>query len=289
LLLEHHRQLLAAVRLARFNGVGAKRFVDLVREHGSPQDALTALGAQSELFPAGDKAPMLEEQQRVEAYLRRGGCGTFWGAYDYPRLLAAIGEPPPFLFYRGPLWPPEAFAVAIVGPRQAGERATKFAGELARKLSAFGVTIVSGGAEGVDAAAHWGALNAGGRTVLVAATGLDKCYPDKNRDLFDRAARQGCVVTELLPGTPPRRDFFPTRNRIVVGLAQALVVIGGHLKSGTASSWQHMRKLGRPIFTWTGADPDRFELPAAIVAAGGLPLTEPNAELVLSRILQQRP
>jgi DNA processing protein len=141
----------------------------------------------------------------------------------------------------------------------------------------------------VDAAAHWGALNAGGRTVLVAATGLDKCYPDKNRDLFDRAARQGCVVTELLPGTPPRRDFFPTRNRIVVGLAQALVVIGGHLKSGTASAWQHMRNLGRPIVTWTGADPDRFELPAAIVAAGGLPLTEPNAELVLSRILQQRP
>ena len=199
MLIEHHRQLLAAVRLARFNGVGAKRFVDLVREHGSPGEALTALGAQSELLPAGDKAPLLEEQQRVEAFLRRGGCGTFWGAYDYPRLLAGINEPPPFLFYRGPLWPPDAFAVAIVGPRQAGERATKFAGELARKLSAFGVTIVSGGAEGVDAAAHWGALNAGGRTVLVTATGLDKCYPEKNRELFERVARQGSVVTELLP------------------------------------------------------------------------------------------
>lgn len=287
MLTEHHLQLLAAIRLARYKGVGAKRFVDLVREYGSPQDALTGMSAQSELFVKSDKAPLADEQRQVEKFLRQGGCGTYWGAHNYPRLLASTPEPPPFLFWRGPQWPLDSFAVAIVGSRRAGERATKFAGELARHLCAFGVTIISGGAEGVDAAAHWGALNAGGRTVLVTATGLDKCYPEKNRDLFERVARQGCVVTELLPGTPPRRDFFPTRNRIVVGLAQALVVIGGRAKSGSASSWQHMRKLGRPIFTGTDADPDRFDLPARIIEAGGHRLTEPNAELVLSHILNQ--
>ena len=285
---EKQRQFLAAIRLSRLPGVGAAKFAELVNRLGSPQAALDEEVRQGELFDAPKKAPLDDALSRVEKYLRDGGEGTYFGAEDYPRLLRLVAEPPPYLFRRGSVWPIDMFAVAMVGARDATAAGRAFAFELARDLSALGVTVISGGATGIDAAAHRGALAHGGPTVLVTATGIDLWYPASNEALYDEVARRGCIVTELLPGTPPRRDFFPTRNRIIAGLGRALIVIEGRLQSGTASSAQHMHKLRRPLFTWTGANRDRFDLPDQLLARGAVPLESPNADAVVQALLANR-
>lgn len=278
-------QFLAAIRLSRLPGVGAKRFAELITQHGSPLAALDQTSRQIDLLPAGKKAPLADTMESVEEYLACGGRGTYLGAEDYPQLLKAAPEPPPYLFFKGPLWPLDPFAVAIIGPRHPSPEGKKFAGKLARSLSELGMLVISGGAMGIDAAAHRGALATSGRTALVTATGIDQCYPSQHAALYREVGQRGCVLTELLPGTPPRRDFFPTRNRIVVGLAQALVVVEGRRKSGSASSVAHMKRLRRPIFAWTGANGNRFSLPEDIIKEGGIPLLEADAEKVVAKVL----
>jgi DNA processing protein len=272
---------MAAVRLARRPGVGARTFAELIGRYGDPAAALAGV-SQAELpFPGhADKAAMAEALPGVEAYLAAGGRGAYLGARDYPPLLAAAPEPPPYLFFRGPAWPPALPAVAIVGPRDPSSDARAFAFALAGDLAGQGVTIVSGGARGIDAAAHEGALAAGGQTVIVTATGIDRHYPPEHGPLFERVAERGLILTELLPGAPPRRDFFPTRNRIVTGLSQALVVMGGRRRSGTFSSFRHMRRLGRPVYVWGGARGDEAELVELAQAEGAISIHEPNAALV---------
>jgi DNA processing protein len=277
------RQFLAAIRLSRRPGVGARRFAALVDECGDPAGAL-AVAQPPDLFAGAGKAPLDDEIAGVEAYLERGGQGVYYGAPDYPPALRRIPEPPPYLFRRGPLWPLPPAAVAIVGRREASPAGRVFAWKLASTLAQRGVVVVSGGALGIDAAAHQGALAANGRTALVTATGIDVCYPPAGKALFDAVAARGCLLTELLPGAPPRRDFFPTRNRIIAGLAQALVVVEGRLRSGTYSTWRQMAKLRRPIFAWVDAPDEGGELPAAIVAAGGLLLHGPDPTAILEAV-----
>lgn len=284
---DYRREFAAAVRLSRLPGVGAARFADLIKQHGLPSTALAEVNGNEDLF-ANDKAPMENEQNQIAAYLENGGFGVYLGAEDYPRLLRQTPEPPPYLFRRGPLWPLDTFAVAIVGPRKSSQKGKRFAAKLARGLAELGVTIISGGALGVDAAAHNAAMATSGRTVLVTATGIDRFYPPQNEQLFRQVAHCGCILTELMPGTPPRRDFFPTRNRIITGLAQALVVVEGSRKSGTASSYAQMRKLNRPIFTWTGGNHGRFDLAEDILDHGGKILHEPDAELIVQTVLRQQ-
>jgi DNA processing protein len=286
-LTDQQRQFLAAIRLSRLPGVGAAKFAELVNRFGSPLAALAEELRQGELFVSPDKAPLGSAEAHVEEYFRDGGEGVFFGAEDYPRLLRRIPEPPPYLFRRGPLWPLDPFAAAIVGTRDATNAGRAFAFELARSLSALGVTVISGGATGIDTSAHRGALAHGGPTVLVTATGIDRHYPPASEPLYREIERKGCLLTELLPGTPPRRDFFPTRNRIIAGLSRALVVIEGRQRSGTASSVVHMRKLKRPIFVWTGADRNRFDLPDDVLSRGGLALDGPDADAVVRVMLAQ--
>ena len=281
---EYRDNFVDAVRLSRLPGVGAHHFAELVRLHGSPR---AAMHAWSQVTPPDSlKAPLAGAIGGLERYFAEGGQGVYLGAEDYPALLDRISEPPPYLFRRGPLWPLDSFSVAIVGAREASEAALSFARDLANALAGIGVTVVSGGALGVDAAAHEGSLSAGNRAVLVSATGIDRVYPASNQDLFDRVAEHGCILTELLPGTPPRKDFFPTRNRIVVGLARLLIVVEGKLQSGSASSYHHMRRLGRLVFAWTGASGAGAELPALILSQGGLPLSAPDPLPILHYLLR---
>jgi DNA processing protein len=280
---EYERQFLAAVRLSRRPGVGARRCAARIDECGDPEKAL-ARAMPPELFAPSDKAPLEDEIARVTDYFARGGRGVYYGAPDYPPALRRAPEPPPYLFRRGPLWPLPAPIVAIVGRRAASPAGCEFARRLAADLAGRGVAVVSGGAVGIDAAAHQGALEEAGGTVLVTATGIDIWYPPEAEALFAAVAARGCLLTELLPGAPPRRDFFPTRNRIIAGLAHALVVVEGRPRSGSFSTWRHMRRLGRPIFTWTGAPLDGAELPALILADGGGALTGPDAEPILRHV-----
>lgn len=130
----------------------------------------------------------------------------------------------------------EGARVAIVGARRATSEGLARAGELAHALAKRGVVVVSGGAYGIDAAAHRGALAAGGHTVAVLGTGLDVTYPERHHELFEQVARAGALVTSFPAGTPPRRGNFVARNAIIAGLSQAVVVIEAELRSGSLST-----------------------------------------------------
>lgn len=170
----------------------------------------------------------------------------------YPWALARIADPPPALFVLGALAPRDARAVAVVGARAATEYGSRTARRIAGGLAMHGVTIVSGMAKGVDAHAHRGALDAGGRTLAVLGTGIDVPYPPQSRDLYERVPHAGAVVSEMPPGSPAWAGCFLPRNRIVSGLSRALVVVEAREKSGTSNTVAHATAQGRMVFAVPG-------------------------------------
>jgi DNA processing protein len=169
----------------------------------------------------------------------------------YPRLLGQIGTTPS-LWVRGSIEDDDALAVAIVGARRATAYGIEVAERLAAELAARGVTIVSGFARGVDTAAHRGALGAGGRTVAVLGSGIDVIYPLENRALAHDVERQGALVSQYPPGTPPLPRNFPTRNRTIAGLALAVVVVEAAERSGALITAGLAGELGREVFAVPG-------------------------------------
>ena len=154
-----------------------------------------------------------------------------WSDTAFPAALLAIPDCPPGLWYRGTLDSLSAPAIAIVGSRAGSRVALETASRLSEDLAAYGVTIVSGLARGVDSAAHDAALRRG-RTVAVLGSGLDRIYPPEHKGLADRIASSGALVSEYPPGTPALAFHFPLRNRIISGLSRAVVVIEASEKSG---------------------------------------------------------
>lgn len=164
-----------------------------------------------------------------------------------PVRVLALPEPPDILFVRGEL--PRGPAVAVVGTRSCSTAAFAFARNLAKDLTEAGITVLSGGAEGIDTAAHEGALDAGGATVVVAPSGFERPFPAKNADLFRRVLVGGGAYVSLVPGEFPanRGSFFP-RNALLVALAHALVVVEAGYRSGARNAAAQARKLGRSLF-----------------------------------------
>jgi DNA processing protein len=185
------------------------------------------------------------------------------GAPDprYPRRLAELHDPPFGLFARGAV--DRALAaiaggpvVAIVGSRRATAQGRALARGLAGRLGERGAVIVSGMAHGIDAAAHEGALQAGGLTVAVLGCGIDVPYPRRNRDLARRIAERGALLSEYWPGTAPTPWRFPARNRIIAGLAHAVAVVEAGRRSGALITADFALELGRPVLAvpgWPGA------------------------------------
>ncbi len=166
----------------------------------------------------------------------------------YPPLLREIHDPPPLLYARGDTELLRQPQLAIVGARRATAAGLQAAEQIASAIALAGLHICSGLARGVDGAAHKGALKAGGKTIAVMATGVDQIYPERHRALSEQIANAGCVLTEFPPGTPPRRQNFPQRNRIISGMALGTLVVEAALPSGSLITAGTALEQGREVF-----------------------------------------
>jgi DNA processing protein len=171
---------------------------------------------------------------------------------EYPPLLKNIPDPPIVLYKKGPL-ETGTNTLAIVGSRKATSEGTNLAEKTGETLSSVGITIVSGLARGIDAAAHRGALKEEGKTVAVLGCGIDICYPPENRRLFNTIGEEGLILTEYAPGEKPLPYHFPERNRIIAGLSKGVLVIEASQKSGSLITARLGLEYGREVMAIPGS------------------------------------
>lgn len=248
------------LRLIRCPGLGAATLRILVERHGSACAALDA--GRSAWLEAGASSEAWEAQSRVDAAQLdadlawcaqpRRGLVT-WNDPRYPSSLREIASPAPALFYRGDA---ELLAVpqlAIVGSRTATPQGLETAENFAQELARRGLAITSGLALGVDGAAHRGALAADGLTIAVCATGLDRVYPARHKSLAEAIEARGLLVSEFAPGTPPRPENFPRRNRLISGLSLGVLVVEAARESGSLITARLAAEQGREVFAIPGS------------------------------------
>ena len=212
------------------------------RAAGLSPSACRALAARRHRGPGREEGAALERLRRL------GADALPFSDPGYPALLRAIPDPPPWLYLRGDPAALAAPQVAIVGSRRGSALGRRAALELAGELAAAGLAVTSGLALGIDGCAHRGALDGGGDTVAVMATGIDQVYPRRHRDLAAAIVARGCLVTELSPGAGPLRSHFPKRNRLISGLSLGTVVIEAALPSGTLLTAHAAAAQGRDVF-----------------------------------------
>ncbi len=176
---------------------------------------------------------------------------------EYPELLRQIYDPPIVLYVKGTLLPKDKNAVALVGSRMTTHYGIETARKLAYQLAYLGVTVVSGGARGIDSAAHQGALSGKGRTIAVLGAGINVVIPAENAELFERVAANGALITQFPFNRPGDKQSFPIRNRIVAGMTLGTVVVEGNLTSGALITANFAAEYGRQVF----AVPGRIDSP----------------------------
>jgi len=254
-------RLVDTIALLSIPGVGRGRFAGLVRRFGSPSDALAApLKELLEVPGVSDiTAGAIKEKYDGEAarqmaarIVQLGWTTLFAGSPEYPPLLAHIDDHPPLLFRLGEPCRPEHKMIGIVGTRHASEAGRRFTHKIAADLAQAGITVVSGMAEGIDSAAHLGALEGRGLTLAVWGTPLDQVYPPTNRELSRRIMNQGAIYSEYWPGTPANASNFPERNRIISGMSEGLIVVEAGFKSGALITAQFALDQGRELFAVPG-------------------------------------
>jgi DNA processing protein len=265
-------------------GIGAVRLHGLVSYFGDLNAAWNA--SANELVEAGLSAKIVERviaargsvnlDQVWDKIESQGIKILTWTDENYPARLREIDQPPPVLYLRGEYAPDDLFAVAIVGTRNVTHYGRQVTEELSAYLAANGLTVVSGLARGVDAIAHQTALKAGGRTIGVLGSGVDKIYPPEHRALADKMMERGAIISDYAPGTPPDASNFPPRNRIISGLSLAVVVIEAGDTSGALITAEFAAEQGREIF----AVPGSILAPQSkgtnkLIQKGALPLLTP--------------
>lgn len=206
--------------------------------------------ALSALLAARDGIQPEAELEKMEAI---GIQALTWHDEAYPPGLKEIFDRPPLLYVRGKLTPADAWSVAVVGTRRATAYGRQAAEELSEALARNKITVVSGLARGIDSIAHKSALKTGGRTVAALACGLDMVYPPENLRLAKEIAESGALVSDYPVGTQPRSEFFPRRNRIMVGLSLGVLVVEADLKSGALITARQALDENREVFAVPGS------------------------------------
>jgi DNA processing protein len=255
-----------------------RRLFDLAGLEGTAEACLAAVkegraGSEADRSYARTIVP-----EDVDVALRAAG-GRLVPVHDpeYPAPLLDLFDPPAGLFVRGRGLEAVTTPVAIVGARNCSPSGTEVASALARALAMHGATVVSGGARGIDGAAHRGAVQAGGHTVAVLGCGIDVAYPSQNRRLFGSILATGSIVGEYPPGTPAEPFRFPARNRIVAALSRAVVVVEGSTGSGSMITAEHALDLGREVFAVPGAVTSALaQVPLALLREGATLIRGPD-------------
>jgi DNA processing protein len=202
----------------------------------------------SDLVAAVDEAGLARYAEMIESLEARDVRLLTVLDVDYPANLRQVYNRPPFLWVRGSLRPQDDRAVAVVGTRQASAAGIAEARSLAEQLANRGVTVLSGLARGIDAAAHQAALDAGGRTIAVMGTGINRVYPAEHSDLAERIVESGALVSQFWPDSPPARWSFPMRNVVMSGLAVGTVVVEASSASGAKMQARLALEHGKRLF-----------------------------------------
>jgi DNA processing protein len=256
----------ALVALNLIEGVGPVRVRQLLEHFGEAPAILSASRQQLlQLNGIGEEtAAAIADWRRtinLDAELKRigeFGCRVLIQSDpEYPELLRQIYDPPVVLYVKGQLLPKDKNAVAMVGSRLTTHYGTEAARKLAYQLAYLGVTVVSGGARGIDTAAHQGALSGKGRTIAVLGTGINLIWPAENKELFERIGANGAVITQFPFNRPGDKQSFPIRNRIVAGMSLGTVVVEANLTSGALITANLATEYGRQVF----AVPGRIDSP----------------------------
>jgi DNA processing protein len=193
-----------------------------------------------------------EVEEKIKIIEKSGIKTVPIGDPSYPEMLRETGDAPVILYTKGDVLPQDKFAIAIVGSRKLTHYGAYAAENVSQDLASMGFTVVSGMARGVESISHRGALKAGGRAIAVLGSGPDVPYPPENKTLMERIVDSGCVVSEFLPGTPPEKENFPRRNRLISGLSLGVLVIEAAADSGALITARYALEQGREVFAIPG-------------------------------------
>lgn len=244
----------ARIRLLRSPNVGPVSYAHLLQRYGSAEAALEALPDLGRRGGRDYRATPAERIEReVEAVRAAGARYLFHDQPGYPPLLTEVESAPPILTFRGDLALAARPCVAMVGARNASAAAVKLARDFAAALAEAGLVVVSGLARGIDGAAHRGALPA---TIGVIASGIDIAYPPQHAELQEEIAGTGLLLAEQPPGTEPRGSHFPSRNRIIAGLAAGTLVVEAAPRSGSLITARLAGEGGREVMAIPGSPLD---------------------------------
>ncbi|MDE0864914.1 MAG: DNA-processing protein DprA [Rubripirellula sp.] len=249
------------ISLAMQPGLGPRTLSSLLTRFGNAKSVVTApteellsiSGVGNEIVSRIRQASNTDQADATVNWCHAQQASILsWGSETYPVALQQLSDAPPILYMQGNLIPTDQLAVAVVGTRHATTYGLKQANRFSYALAKAGITIVSGLARGIDAAAHRGALDAGGRTIAVLGSGLAKLYPREHQTLAAEISKQGAVLSEYAPQCPPRSGQFPQRNRLIAGLTLGTLVIEAPDRSGALITARLAGEQNRDVFALPG-------------------------------------
>jgi DNA processing protein len=280
------------LRLSLVPGIGPRLQQALIARFGSAAAALTAsAGELRQVQGIGTKLSetIVRARREIDIAAELDQCRRHnvdivtVESPDYPRPLRDIADPPGVLFVRGTVVPQDRLAIAIVGARHGSHYGKSQAERLAAALARAGFVIVSGLARGIDAAAHRGALTAGGRTYAVLGSGVLNIYPPEHQRLADEIVAAGAVISEAPLRAPPLAGAFPQRNRLISGLSLGVIVVEASLQSGALITARHAMEQGREVFAVPGRIDSRLSRGCHALIRDGARLIE-SADDVLEEL-----